>query len=123
MKPIHIQLYILFHFQGFSMVKKCLPAYACHGSGPEYNVVALLDRLLTDLNSHYKEKLLSIAEGSFDGHFRRQFKGKGKTKKDGGQGFIISTEDEHLRFAETVKKFPNDIFEVESLSKENVRYV
>ena len=89
----------------------------------EYNVVALLDRLLTDLDSHYKEKLLSIADGSFDGHFRRRFKGKGKTKKDGGQGFIIPTEDEQLRFAETVKKFPNDIFEVESLSKENVRYV
>ncbi len=48
---------------------------------------------------------------------------KGKTKKDSGQGFVIPTEDEPLRFAETVKKFPNDIFEVESLSKENVRYV
>ena len=66
---------------------------------------------------------MSIADGSFDGHFRRRFRGKGKTKKDGGQGFIIPTENEQLRFAETVKKYPNDVFEVESLSKENVRYV
>ena len=88
----------------------------------EYNIVALLERLLVDLEDHYKEKLLSIADGSFDGHYRRRFSGKGKTKKDGGQGFVLPTEDEQLRFTETVKKFPNDVFEVESLSKENVRY-
>ena len=89
----------------------------------EYNVVALLERLLVDLVDHYKEKLLSIADGSFDGHFGRRFRGKGKTRKDGSQGFVIPTEDERLRFAETVKIYPNDIFEVESLSKENIRYV
>ena len=60
----------------------------------EYNVVALLQRLLVDLDYHCKEKLLSIADGSFDGHFRRRFRGKSKTKKDGGQGFVTPTEDE-----------------------------
>ncbi len=53
--------------------------------------------------------------------FEGDLKVSAKQRKT-GQGFIIPTEDERLRFAETVKKFPNDIFEVESLSEENVRY-
>ena len=73
----------------------------------------VLKRLLED---HYKKKLLLIADGSYDGHYRRRFSGKGKTKKDGAQGFVLPTEDEKLRFAETIKKFPNDVLGVESLS-------
>ncbi len=45
----------------------------------EYNVVALMDKITVDLEDHYKAKLLSIADGSYDGHFRRRFIGKGKT--------------------------------------------
>ena len=48
----------------------------------EYNVVALFMKLTTELENHYKEKMLSIADGSFDGHFRRRYMGKGKTKND-----------------------------------------
>ena len=59
----------------------------------EYNVVALIERLTTDLESHYQEKLLSIADGSFDGHYRKRFMGKWKTNKDGGQGYRQVSEE------------------------------
>ena len=55
----------------------------------EYNVVGLFDKLTIDLENHYKEKLLSIADGSFDGNFRHRFLGKDKQKADGGQGFKV----------------------------------
>ena len=59
--------------------------------------------------------------GSFNGHFRRRFRGKSKTKKDGGQGFVTPTEDERQRFAETVTTYLNDVFE--SLTDESIRYM
>lgn len=52
----------------------------------EYNVVGLVDKLTVELEDHYKDKLLSIADGSFDGLYRRRFTGKGK---DGGTGFQV----------------------------------
>ena len=79
--------------------------------------MALLDRLLIDLGSHNKERLMVFSMVIFEGDLKVSAK-----QRKTGQGFIIPTEDERLRFAETVKKFPNDIFEVESLSEENVRY-
>ena len=51
----------------------------------EYNVVGLLDKLI-DLEDHYKNKLLSIADGSFDGVNRHRFFGK---RKDGSTGSPI----------------------------------
>ena len=56
----------------------------------EYTVVRLFDKLTADLENHFKNKLLSIADGSFDGYFRRRFLGKNKRKVDGGQGFKSS---------------------------------
>ena len=38
----------------------------------EYNVVGLLDKLTINLEDHYKNKLLSIADGSFVGVYRHQ---------------------------------------------------
>lgn len=49
----------------------------------EYNVVGLLDKLTINLEDHYKNKLLSIADGSFDGVYRHRFLGKGKTEAQG----------------------------------------
>ena len=89
----------------------------------EYNVVALLDKIVVDLEDHYKTKLLSIADGSYDGHFRRRFVGRGKTSKCGGQGYTTPNEDERRNFLESVKQFPNDIFEVKSLKSSGTRFV
>ena len=63
----------------------------------EYNVVALFMKLTTELENHSKEKLLSIPDGSFEGHFRRRFMGKGKTKND-VQGYKQPNEKERNIF-------------------------
>ena len=44
----------------------------------EYNVDGLTDKLTTNLEDHYQDKLLSIANGSFDSHYRQRLMGKGK---------------------------------------------
>jgi hypothetical protein len=54
--------------------------------------------------------MLSIADGSFDGSFRSRFIGKGRK------------EEEKRIFMETIKTFPNDVFEVQSLSDVEKRY-
>ena len=50
----------------------------------EYNVVGLITKITVELENHYKDKLLSVADGSFDGLYRRRFMGKGM---DGSTGF------------------------------------
>jgi hypothetical protein len=86
----------------------------------EYNVVALIGRITVDLENHYKDKMLSIADGSFDGSFRSRFIGKGR--KVDPTGYKIPTEEEKRIFMETIKTFPNDVFEVQSLSDVEKRY-
>ena len=81
-------------------------------------VVALFMKLTMELENHYKEKLLSIADGSFDGHFRRRYMGKGKTNND-AQGYKRPNEKE--TFLQNVKKFANDVFQVASLTDSNRR--
>ena len=49
----------------------------------EYNVNGLIDRLINDFNDHFKDKLLSIASGSFDGVYSSRFIGKEKIKNTG----------------------------------------
>ena len=88
----------------------------------EYNVVGLFDKLTIDLENHYKDKLLSIADGSFDGNFRHRFLGKDKQKADGGQGFKVPTQLEQKTYLEKVKVYENNVFEVPSLSEEDSRY-
>ena len=43
----------------------------------EYIVVGRITKITVELENHYKDKLLSVANGSFDGLFRRWFMGKG----------------------------------------------
>ena len=88
----------------------------------EYNVVGLFDKLTIDLENHYKDKLLSIADGSFDGNFGHRFLGKDKQKADGGQDFKVPTQLEQKTYLEKVKVYENNVFEVPSLSEEDSRY-
>ena len=85
----------------------------------EYNVVALIDKLTVDLENHYKEKILSIADGSFDGNFRSRFIGNGK--KGDPTGYKTPSEKEK-RFMETIKTYSNHVFEVQSLSDLRKRF-
>ena len=43
----------------------------------EVNVVGLIDKLTDELDAHYKNKLLSVASGKFDGIYSRRFRGIG----------------------------------------------
>ena len=54
----------------------------------EYNVVSLLQKLVSDLDDHYKDKLLSVASGSYDSFTARRF--DGKSKKKGEIGYKVS---------------------------------
>ena len=83
--------------QGFEMLRSCLPEFAFNGRGREQGPHAILtdnckeernalksvyngliDKLTSDLEDHYKNKLLSIADGSYDGVYRHRFMGKRK---------------------------------------------
>eukprot|EP00795_Rhopilema_esculentum_P011021 gene11021-19864_t len=52
--------------------------------------------------------LSSCTYRSFDGHFRNRFTGREKTKKDGAQGYNISSNDEKEKFSQSLGKCSND---------------
>ncbi|XP_078702577.1 uncharacterized protein LOC144928219 [Branchiostoma floridae x Branchiostoma belcheri] len=80
----------------------------------EYNVVGLIERITSDLENHYKTKLLSLADGSFDGTYRRRFMGTGK---DGATGFRVPTEEEQTTYLSSVEQFENQVFRISSGSR------
>lgn len=82
-------------------------------STKEYNVVGLIDKLTIDLEDHYKNKLLSIADGSYDGVYRHRFMGKGK---DGSTGFKVPDIKDLDAILSTVENFGNNVFKVGSSS-------
>ena len=40
----------------------------------EYNINGLLEKIVVDFNDHYKDKLLSVANGTFDSYYGDRFK-------------------------------------------------
>lgn len=54
----------------------------------EYNVVSLMEKLIVEFKDHYKDKLLSVASGSYDTYTARRF--DGKSKKKGELGYKVS---------------------------------
>ncbi len=46
------------------------------------NVVGLIDKLTTEFDDHYKNKLLSVASGKFDGIYSKRFSGFSKKKNE-----------------------------------------
>ena len=84
----------------------------------EYNVVDLFSKVTIDLEDHYKDKLLSLADGSFDGQYRQRFMGRGK---DGGTGFKVPNQEERDCYLRTVEQFTNNVSAVESLSESETR--
>ena len=56
----------------------------------QFNINMLLDKLMEEFEDHYKNRLLSIADGTFDGVYSQRFK-QVKLKKIPGKcnGFII----------------------------------
>ena len=87
----------------------------------EYNINALFDKLTTELNAHYKNKLLSAASGSFDGFYSARF--TGKTKKKGGMGFKTPSEIEFGKMKDGIVDYGNNTFTVPSATSAGECYL
>ena len=81
----------------------------------EYNINALFEKLTIELNDYYKNKLLSVASGSFDGFYSKRYMGKGKTS--GEIGFVRPTDEEFNRIQNSVVTHGQDVFTVRSVSQ------
>ena len=46
-------------------------------------MVGLMDKFTTEFDQHYRNKLLSVASGKYDGIYSRRFKGLEKKKTEG----------------------------------------
>ena len=88
----------------------------------EVNVVGLLDKFTLEFDQHYRNKLLSVASGKYDGVYSRRSKGQGKTKAD-GVGFKKPTADEQKIVLETATKVGENLFVVPSITQEGQKYL
>ena len=71
----------------------------------EYNVLGLIDKVTIDLEDHYKDELLSLADSSLDGQYGQCFLGRGK---DGGTDFKVPNQEERDWYLHTVEQFSNN---------------
>ena len=74
----------------------------------EYNVVAPFEKLSTDLDAHYKNKLLSVASGSYDRFYAKRFYGK-KTGK-GEIGCKIPNIEQYQLMEKGIKHLGNHVY-------------
>lgn len=88
----------------------------------EVNVVALLDKFTSEFDQHYRNKLLAVASGKFDGIYSRRFKGQGKKKSD-GMGFQKPTSEEQQSAMAKITKVGANMYCVPSISKEDQTYL
>jgi hypothetical protein len=88
----------------------------------EVNVVGLIDKLTTELEYHYKNKLLSVSSGKFDGIYSRRFAGFSKKKQD-GFGFRKPSQDDQSVALEELVSFGNNTFQMKSFSEEGRSYL
>ena len=52
-------------------------------STAEYNINMLFDKSMVEFEEHFKSRLLSVADGTFDGHYSHRFKGSNFKKLSG----------------------------------------
>ena len=84
----------------------------------EVNIVGLLDKLTNELDHHYKNKLLSISTGKYDGIYSRRFSAQGKNRKE-GMGFQDPTREMQEKILMLLVKLGNNNFFVGSLTSVN----
>ena len=58
----------------------------------QFNVNMLLNKLFSEFEEHFKIKLLSRTDGTFDGVYSKRFMGFSKTQKRGIDFFLVSKE-------------------------------
>ena len=88
----------------------------------EVNVVGLIDKFVDDFDMHYKNKLLSVASGKFEGNYSQRFKGFGK-KVSSGIGFQVPSEQHQSQWVKEVICLGENTYQVSSLSKTGTKYV
>ena len=86
----------------------------------QFNVNALLVKIFEDFMEHFKFKLFSIADNSFDGIFSRRFKGYSKNKNS---GFIVPAVDVQNDLLKRTISLGQNLFLVPSKSTESVYQV
>ena len=88
----------------------------------EVNVVGLMDKFTSELDQHYRNKLLSVASRKYDGVYSRRFKGLEK-KKTEGVGFKKPTVEEQKIALEKMSKVGENMYVIPSFSKERQVYL
>ena len=88
----------------------------------EVNVNGLFEKLTGEFIDHYKNKLLSVANGRFDGIYSRRFQGKGKKSND-SCGFNLLSEDQIARIEDSIRYMEGNIYTVASFTKNDRTYV
>ena len=80
----------------------------------EVNIVGLLSKLTNELDMHYKNKLLSISSGKYDGIYSRRFnalgKAKGKNARESATGFLIPSHDKQDKVLNSIINLGNNNF-------------
>ena len=80
-----------------------------------YNINTLLEKLFVDFEHHFQLKLLSIADGSFDGIFRGRFKGISSS------GYVIPSVDVQDRVLAGCVSHGENVFSVPSKTEIRTR--
>lgn len=88
----------------------------------EININGLVDKLTTSLEDHYKTKLISVANGRFEGVYSRRFKGMSKKSKE-GYGLRLPSPKEQLQMVENVQMVNQNSYYVPSCDDENKTYL
>ena len=88
----------------------------------QYNVNGRIEKLLEDFNHHYENKLLSVANGSFDGVYSKRFMGRGKSNTE-GVGFKMPSPEEVILFLSKLVSLGDSVFTAPSISRPNEYYI
>ena len=88
----------------------------------QFNVNMLLDKVFNEFEDHFKNKLLAIADGTFDGIFSTRFKGISKAKTS-GIGYKVPSNDESNAMLSGSLYLAENLFSVPSRTKPGVMYV
>ena len=89
----------------------------------QFNINALLSKLFDDFENHFKMKLLSVADGSFDGIYNARFSGIQKKKLKPANGFNIPSEEIQDNLVEHCIDQGNNLFLVPSRATDGKVYL
>ena len=81
----------------------------------------MIDKLTTSLEDHYKTKLISVANGRFEGIYGRRFKGVSKKNVE-GCGFQLPRPEKQLQMVERLRQINQNSYYIPSSTDESKTY-